>query len=138
MAEEPPHHIVYLNRRERWIFLAFVAVLLCALGVRWAVKSGWVWPRTDIAQFAENARHPIDLNRASAGELCWLPDVGPKTARAIVADRSARGPFINLEDLARVHNIGPGLIETIRPFVVVGPPAEPEGEAAESMERSEE
>jgi len=57
----------------------------------------------------------IDLDRAPAIELARLPRVGMALARAIVADREARGPFGTLEALDRVPGIGPGLLRTIGP-----------------------
>jgi competence ComEA-like helix-hairpin-helix protein len=76
----------------------------------------------------------IDLDRAGLSDLVRLPRVGPALAKAIVADRQRRGPFGSLSGLDRVSGIGPGLIETVRPFAVfsgrpagssAGPPASP-------------
>lgn len=50
---------------------------------------------------------PVDLNRAGAEELEWIPGLSRKLAAAVVADRSARGPFARPEELARVRGIGP-------------------------------
>ena len=55
----------------------------------------------------------IDADRATAGELARLPRVGLALAKAIVADREARGPFGALAGLDRVPGIGPGLLATI-------------------------
>ncbi len=57
----------------------------------------------------------IDMDRAPAPELARLPRVGMALARAIVADREARGPFGSLEALDRVPGVGPGLLRTIGP-----------------------
>jgi competence protein ComEA len=51
---------------------------------------------------------PLDLNRASAGELALLPGIGLRLAERIVADRQARGPFRSVQDLERVRGVGPG------------------------------
>lgn len=48
----------------------------------------------------------VNLNTASAEELQELPGVGEATARAIVEDRAAHGPFTAPEDLMRVSGIG--------------------------------
>ncbi len=48
----------------------------------------------------------IDLARADATALEVLPRVGPALAAAIVAERR-RAPFCALEELDRVHGIGP-------------------------------
>ncbi len=57
----------------------------------------------------------IDLDRAAAAEIARLPRIGPALARAIVADREARGPFGSLEGLDRVSGVGPGLLAAIAP-----------------------
>jgi competence protein ComEA len=65
---------------------------------------------------------PLDLNTATVEQLEALPLIGPKHARSIVASRNARGGrFKRLEDLLSIDGIGSGIIEKIRPYVVVGP-----------------
>jgi competence protein ComEA len=59
----------------------------------------------------------VDVDRAPAPELVRLPRVGPGLAKAIVADRTAQGPFGGLEALGRVRGIGPGLLRTLEPHV---------------------
>ncbi|MFP6659128.1 MAG: helix-hairpin-helix domain-containing protein, partial [Pirellulales bacterium] len=60
----------------------------------------------------------VDLNTAPWPELVQLPNVGEATARGIVAERKANGPFESLEDLShRVHGVGPKLVESIRKYV---------------------
>jgi competence protein ComEA len=59
----------------------------------------------------------IDVDRAGQRELRRIPHVGPGLARAIVADRNARGPFGDLRGLDRVPGVGPGLLATIEPYV---------------------
>ena len=63
----------------------------------------------------------IDINEAAAYELELLPGVGPKTAEAVVADRSQRGEYQRLEDLTRVPGIGPKTVERLRPHVMCRP-----------------
>lgn len=48
----------------------------------------------------------ININTADVAELDELPGVGESTARAIVEDREANGPFTTPEDLMRVSGIG--------------------------------
>lgn len=57
----------------------------------------------------------IDLDQAAADEIARLPRIGLTLARAIVADRVARGPFGSLSGLDRVSGIGPGLLRAIAP-----------------------
>lgn len=48
----------------------------------------------------------VNLNTASVEQLDELPGVGEATARAIIEDREANGPFTTPEDLMRVSGIG--------------------------------
>lgn len=58
---------------------------------------------------------PIDPNTAPPEILEFLPGVGEKTAAKIVAAR----PFTSIDDLQRVHGIGPKKLEKLRPWVIV-------------------
>jgi competence protein ComEA len=60
----------------------------------------------------------IEVNTATEVQLNALPGIGPALAARIATDRATRGPFESVEDLARVHGIGPRLIERIGPHVV--------------------
>ena len=62
---------------------------------------------------------PIDVNRADIDELEELPGVGPATARAIVDDREANGPFLSVDDLERVAGVGPAKLAALRDLVTV-------------------
>ena len=48
----------------------------------------------------------ININTADVATLDELPGVGESTARAIVEDREAHGPYTSPEDLMRVSGIG--------------------------------
>lgn len=48
----------------------------------------------------------VNINLATADHLQALSGVGEATARAIVEDREAHGPFSSVEDLMRVSGIG--------------------------------
>jgi len=62
---------------------------------------------------------PIDLNGSTATQLDALPGVGPTTARAIVAYRTAHGRYRSVTDLLAVPGIGPAKLDAIRPLVTV-------------------
>lgn len=49
---------------------------------------------------------PININRATAGELDSLPGIGPVLASRIIDYRKANGPFLSIEDLQKVSGIG--------------------------------
>jgi len=68
----------------------------------------------------ELLNNPLDINKATRGELYDLPNVTLKMARLIVAERSKR-PFQSLNQLAdRVEGVSPTLIDEIRPFAYAG------------------
>lgn len=62
---------------------------------------------------------PIDLNSATEEQLDALPGVGPVTAAAIVAWRTANGSFTSVDQLAEVDGIGPARLEKLRAQVHV-------------------
>jgi competence ComEA-like helix-hairpin-helix protein len=75
--------------------------------------------RTPASTTSGSLARLIDLNTAPASELDLLPGVGPVLAARIIEDRQANGLFKDLEDLDRVHGIGPRTIERLRDMVTV-------------------
>jgi competence protein ComEA len=67
----------------------------------------------------------IDINQASPRELSILPQVGPVLARRIVENRDRLGSFVSVDDLDRVHGIGPSTLQQIRRYCVAQSPQEP-------------
>jgi competence protein ComEA len=63
-------------------------------------------------------RLAVDLNRATALELCLLPGIGPGLSARILSYRDANGPFRNLEQLDQVDGIGPRRLAQLRPYVL--------------------
>ena len=61
----------------------------------------------------------IDLNVAEPRELALLPGVGPVLASRIAENRIRMGPFVSVDDLSRVHGIGPKRLDQIREICVV-------------------
>jgi competence protein ComEA len=62
---------------------------------------------------------PIALNRASPAELACLPGIGPALAARIVADRTARGPYREVQELERVPGLGPVRVARLAPRLTV-------------------
>lgn len=60
----------------------------------------------------------IDLNSATQAELETLPGIGPAYASAIIRMRE-QTPFRTVDDVQRVHGIGPKRLEAIRSLVTV-------------------
>ena len=65
-----------------------------------------------------------DVNTAPHGHLMLLPRIGPSRARAIERERANGGPFVVLDDLQRVHGIGPYTISALRGLARVNPVSE--------------
>ena len=61
----------------------------------------------------------VNLNTASAEELCELPGVGEATAANIIADREQNGPFTSVDDLMRVSGIGEKKLAKVRDLVCI-------------------
>lgn len=61
---------------------------------------------------------PIDVNSATESDLLALRGIGPARARSIILERQENGPFTSVEDLRRVHGIGPVMVERLSPQVV--------------------
>ena len=67
-----------------------------------------------------HAGEPVDINRADATALEQLHGIGPAKAQAIVEYREANGPFLQIEDLAKVKGIGRRTVEDNRTAMTVG------------------
>ena len=125
---------------ERRALILLVLLGVAGQGVRWAVGRAGEPPGQVGLLPAERRGSPtahrdsalaatrplgqgetLDPDRATVQQLVRLPRVGPALARAIVADREARGPFGGIEGLDRVRGVGPGLLEAIRPHLLFAP-----------------
>lgn len=58
---------------------------------------------------------PLDINKASAEELMYLPHIGPVFAKKIIDAR----PFKAVEDILEVQGIGEHYLEDIAPHLKV-------------------
>ncbi len=124
------------NRKERFVLLGLTAALLIGGAVNlverfsdrdlpdFHVQKGAVRVPDGPEETESVAQHtgPINLNRASAGQLTRLPGIGPKLARRIVDDRNQRGPFKSVDDLSRVKGIGKKTLERMGSKITVDSP----------------
>lgn len=121
---------------ERRAILLLLLLGVVGQGVRWAVgrpgdppgqvalmpveRRGSPTAHRDSAQAAARPLAPgetLDPDKATVPELLRLPRVGLALARAIVADREAKGPFLSAKGLDRVPGIGPKLLAVLEPYL---------------------
>jgi competence protein ComEA len=61
---------------------------------------------------------PLNINTASADDLCAIKGVGPKLAEKIIERRNASGPFKGPSDLKKVHGIGKKKLENMIQLII--------------------
>jgi DNA uptake protein ComE-like DNA-binding protein len=66
---------------------------------------------------AEELRHRLDINAASAEELDLLPGVGAFRAQKLIEARAARGGFKHLTELDEPGLLGPGGSQRLVPYL---------------------
>jgi competence protein ComEA len=64
----------------------------------------------------------VNINTATIEELDSLPEIGPKTAQAIIDYRNNHGLFTKIDEILEVEGIGPVTFEKIRELITVGTP----------------
>lgn len=116
---DKPHWPRVVMRRTDQATSAAVAVLALIIIAVWCARQAQLGGRTIDIERAEPIAIDtrIDVNRAEWPELALMPNIGEQLAKRIVADRTERGPFKDLDDLLRVRGIGPKTLETLRPFL---------------------
>jgi competence protein ComEA len=111
-----------LRRADQAAVGGLVAAGLAAMGVWWAAHGGWSGRLVEVDRAADQtARFQVDLNAAEWPELAQLPGIGETLARRIVESREAEGPFLDQDDLQRVHGIGPKTLDEVRPYLLPMP-----------------
>jgi hypothetical protein len=76
---------------------------------------------TELLELLEELReNPLDVNRATAGELALVPGLGPLLGEAVARHRAARGPFASLPELQLVDGVTPEAYAEARPYLTIG------------------
>ena len=104
--------------------LAGVALIaLLSTGTVHLLRKVYWRTEMDVTRTADVTGNPtrINVNAAGRHELQLLPNIGPKTADAILQYRRQNGPFGSLKDLKQVSGIGPATVDEIRPHAMCAP-----------------
>ncbi len=116
---EPP-----LASRRVQITLAVIASVVLVWLLITARRHRLAGPSREVVEqiqggLRESVLLRINLNEAEPRELALLPGVGPILASRIAENRIRLGPFASVNDLSRVHGIGPKTLDQIREICVV-------------------
>lgn len=100
-----------------------VCVTACCFGVLWLCGTAWQAVRSPLVavSLASSVPEtvtvlidpPVDVNRAGYEELQLLPAIGPVMAERILRYRRQHGPFASVDELARIHGIGPKTVQKL-------------------------
>ena len=105
----------------RFLLLCLAATALCAgLAFRYAVPLHAASQQTLPEMQPLTTYIQVDLNTADAAALCTLPGVGEHRAQAILAYRTAHGPFARVEDAVQVPGITQEIVDSWAGQVYVG------------------
>lgn len=74
-------------------------------------------PIESVSRSRSSGAGAVSLNTASQAQLESLPQIGPATARKILEYRKSTGGFSSIEELLKVHGIGPKKLDAIRKHV---------------------
>jgi len=109
----------WITVRDQGSLWVLAASLLVMTWSYWWYHGGQQGSLIDIDRASPlEARFQVDINRADWPEIIQLPGLGETLARRVLSERQENGPFRDLEDLVRVHGIGPKTLERIRPYLL--------------------
>ncbi len=110
-----PSQVLFMRSRDQRTLLPVWALFCIVLGLVAQVRNSYPPAERDVTAPSYNPR--IAINNCDWPELCLLPGISETRARNIVADRRARGPFRQANDLQRVSGIGPRTQDRVAPWL---------------------
>ena len=110
----------WLKGHDQTFGAVCVTVFLTLVTINWLKLSGWGAVPLEVDRHAARRYDfRIDINNTSWIEWAQIEGIGELTARKIVENRDANGPFRGISDVQRVKGIGPKTLERMRPFLRV-------------------
>jgi len=79
------------------------------------IDDGWFLPDEP----AVSAPPLLDVNTATAEQLCGVPGIGRLRASRILSTRERMGGFATIDDLTCVQGMGPKTVDALRAYVTV-------------------
>ena len=107
-----------LRRGDCLVLLVLCAGCLALSITHWIRLTRGGIPPADLYRPASNSSYRVEINSATWVELMQLDGLGESTARQVVANREANGPFRDVDDLLRIKGVGAATLEKLRPQVV--------------------
>lgn len=113
--------VPYLSRTDQ-LFIGILAVsAFVVFAIDYARLSGFGSNPVEIVRLSDlQYEYKLDINHATWVEWALLDGIGEILAKRIVADREQNGPFVSIDDLVRVHGIGPKRLAKMRPSLTIG------------------
>ncbi|MDX1777313.1 MAG: helix-hairpin-helix domain-containing protein [Thermodesulfobacteriota bacterium] len=97
----------------KWLFTLVLCTTVCVVLSPLAQKPP-LSPRRE-----PQSPEKIDINTAAVDQLKSLPQIGIKTAQAIIAYRAQHGPFKRIDDLTKVRGIGGKTFEELKKHIIL-------------------
>ena len=113
---------LWLRRSDQVFVGTLLTVCLVLVAAHWVRLSDWGRQTVEVDRLpAGKYQYSIDVNRATWVEWAQFEGIGETLAKRIVADREARGPFADVDDVQRVKGIGPRKLTDMRPYLTIDP-----------------
>jgi len=129
-AAEGESRLEFPEFRSKWWRRINIRTALAIAVAAITVISGIVWLVRDAKPLFTNSAPAkgslvVNINTATLEQLETLPGIGPARARLIIEHRT----YSSVDDLKRVNGISDGMIEDLRPLLLVN------GETQERAQR---